>query len=197
MPGVEIKIAEDGEVLVKGRNVFRGYFKDEAATREALDDEGYLHSGDLGILEDGFLRIVDRKKDLIITAGGKNISPSNIEVALTRLPFVGQAVAIGDSRPFMSALLTIDIEQVAALAKRVGESADILKLSQNEKVRELFQKGVDAVNSNLANVEKIKRFTVLPNDLSQDGGELTPTLKVKRKVVNEKYADQIQAIYKN
>jgi long-subunit acyl-CoA synthetase (AMP-forming) len=106
-------------------------------------------------------------------------------------------VAIGDSRPFMSALLTIDIEQVAALAKKVGESADILKLSQNEKVRELFQKGVDAVNSNLANVEKIKRFTVLPNDLSQDGGELTPTLKVKRKVVNEKYADQIQAIYKN
>jgi long-subunit acyl-CoA synthetase (AMP-forming) len=197
MPGVEIKIAEDGEVLVKGRNVFRGYFKDEAATKEALDDEGYLHSGDVGVLEDGFLRITDRKKDLIITAGGKNISPSNIEVALKRLPFIGQAVAIGDSRPFMSALLTIDIEQLAALAKHVGESADILKLSQNEKVRELFQKGVDAVNANLANVEKIKKFTILPNDLSLDGGELTPTLKVKRKVVSEKYADQIQAIYKN
>jgi long-chain acyl-CoA synthetase len=197
MPGVEIKIAGDGEVLVKGRNVFRGYFKDEAATREALDDEGYLHSGDVGVLEDGFLRITDRKKDLIITAGGKNISPSNLEVALKRLPFIGQAVAIGDSRPFMSALLTIDIDQVAALARQVGESADILKLSQNEKVKELFQKGVDAVNANLANVEKIKKFTILPNDLSQDGGELTPTLKVKRKIVNEKYADQIQAIYKN
>jgi long-subunit acyl-CoA synthetase (AMP-forming) len=197
MPGVEVKIAADGEVLVKGRNVFRGYFKDEAATKEALDDEGYLHSGDVGFLEDGFLRITDRKKDLIITAGGKNISPSNIEVALKHVPFVGQAVAIGDSRPFMSALLTIDIEQVAALAKQVGESADILKLSQNEKVRELFQKGVDAVNANLANVEKIKKFTILPNDLSLDGGELTPTMKVKRKVVNEKYADQIQAIYQD
>jgi long-subunit acyl-CoA synthetase (AMP-forming) len=197
MPGVEIRIAEDGEVLVKGPNVFRGYFKDEVATREALDDEGYLHSGDVGVLEDGYLRITDRKKDLIITAGGKNISPSNIEVALKRLPFIGQAVAIGDSRPFMSALLTIDVEQVAALAKEVDESADILKLSQNESVRALFQKGVDAVNANLANVEKIKKFTILPNDLSVDGGELTPTLKVKRKVVNEKYADLIQAIYQN
>jgi long-subunit acyl-CoA synthetase (AMP-forming) len=197
MPGVEIKLAEDGEVLVKGRNVFRGYFKDEAATREALDDDGFLHSGDVGVIEDGFLRITDRKKDLIITAGGKNISPSNIEVALKRLPFIGQAVAIGDSRPFMSALLTIDIEQVAALAKQVGESADIFKLSRNEKVRELFQKGVDAVNANLANVEKIKKFTILPNDLSLDGGELTPTMKVKRKVINEKYAAQIQAIYQD
>jgi long-subunit acyl-CoA synthetase (AMP-forming) len=197
MPGVEIKIAPDGEVLVKGNNVFCGYFKDPAATKEALDNEGYLHSGDVGVLEDGYLRITDRKKDLIITAGGKNISPSNIEVALKHIPFVGQAVAIGDSRPFMSALLTIDLDQVAALAKQVGDAADILNLSQNEKVRELFQKGVDAVNANLANVEKIKKFTILPNDLSQDGGELTPTLKVKRKVVNEKYADQIQAIYKN
>jgi long-subunit acyl-CoA synthetase (AMP-forming) len=195
MPGVEIKIAEDGEVLVKGTNVFRGYFKDDAATREALDAQGYLHSGDVGVLEDGFLRITDRKKDLIITAGGKNISPSNIEVALKRLPFIGQAVAIGDSRPFMSALLTVDAEQVAALAKQVGEPADILNLSQSEKVRELFQAGVDAVNANLANVEKIKKFSILPNDLSLDGGELTPTMKVKRKVVNEKYADLIQAIY--
>ncbi len=195
MPGVEIRIASDGEVLVKGGNIFHGYFKDEAATSESLDSEGYLHSGDVGVIEDGYLRITDRKKDLIITAGGKNISPSNLEVSLKRLPFVGQAVAIGDSKPFMSALLTIDIEQVGALAKKVGEDADMEALSRSEKVRELFQEGVDSVNANLANVEKIKKFTILPNDLSVDGGELTPTLKVKRKVVNEKYDDQIKAIY--
>jgi long-chain acyl-CoA synthetase len=195
MPGVEVVIAADGEVLVKGGNVFRGYFKDEAATAEALDRDGYLHSGDVGVIEDGFLRITDRKKDLIITAGGKNISPSNIEVALKAQPFVGNAVAIGDSRPFMSALLTIDVDQLGALAEEVGEAADMEKLARSEKVREIFQKGVDAVNANLSNVERIKKFTILPGDLSVDGGELTPTLKVKRKVVNDKYGKQIEDIY--
>ena len=197
MPGCEIKIAEDGEILVRGGNVFRGYFKDEEATRETKDSEGWLHSGDVGIIEDdGFLRITDRKKDLIITAGGKNISPSNIEVALKHQPYIGSAVAIGDSRPFMSALLTIDPEQVAALAKAVGAEPDSAALAGNEKVREIFQAGVDAVNTSLSNVERIKKFTILPQDLSLDGGELTPTLKVKRKVVNEKYAEQIEGIYK-
>jgi long-chain acyl-CoA synthetase len=197
MPGLEVSIAQDGEVLVKGGNVFRGYFKDEQATAEALDDQGYLHSGDVGELDaDGFLRITDRKKDLIITAGGKNISPSNIEVALKReIGFAGQAVAIGDRRPFMSALLTIDAEQVKGLAAEVGEPADMKALSESEKVHTLFQKGVDAVNRNLSNVEAIKKFVILPSDLSVDGGELTPTMKVKRKVVNEKYGDFIESIY--
>jgi long-subunit acyl-CoA synthetase (AMP-forming) len=195
MPGVEVVIAADGEVLVKGGNVFRGYFKDEAATAEALDSDGYLHSGDVGVVEDGFLRITDRKKDLIITAGGKNISPSNIEVALKAQPFVSNAVAIGDSRPFMSALLTLDPEQLDALAKLVGEPADMEQLARSEKVRNVIQKGIDAVNANLSNVEGIKKFTILPTDLSVDGGELTPTLKVKRKVVNEKYDRQIEDIY--
>jgi long-subunit acyl-CoA synthetase (AMP-forming) len=197
MPGVEVKIADDGEVLVRGGNVFRGYFKDEAATNEALDAQGYLHSGDVGEIDaDGYLRITDRKKDLIITAGGKNISPSNIEVALKHaVPYSAQAVAIGDRRPFMSALLTIDPEQLNALANEVGEPADMAALSESEKVRAIFQRGVDAVNANLSNVERIKQFTILPNDLSVDGGELTPTLKVKRKVVNEKYARQIEAAY--
>jgi long-chain acyl-CoA synthetase len=195
MPGVEVVIAADGEVLVKGGNVFRGYFKDEAATAEALDSQGYLHSGDVGVIEDGFLRITDRKKDLIITAGGKNISPSNIEVALKAQPFVGNAVAVGDGRPFMSALLTIDAEQLDALAREVGEPADMEQLARSDKVREIFQKGVDAVNAKLSHVEAIKKFTILPNDLSVDGGELTPTLKVKRKVVGEKYGSQIEGIY--
>ena len=196
MPGVEIKIAADGEILVKGGNVFRGYFKDEAATAEALDEAGFLHTGDVGELDDGFLRVTDRKKDLIITAGGKNISPSNIEVALKRQAYVGQAVVIGDRRPFIAALLTIDAEKVLALAGEVGEPADIEMLSSSGRVREIFQKGVDAVNEGLSNVERVKKFTILGNDLSIDGGELTPTLKVKRKTVNEKYRDQIEAIYR-
>ena len=162
MPGGEIKIAADGEVLMRGGNVFRGYFKDQQATDETLQD-GWLLSGDVGVIEEGgFLRITDRKKDLIITAGGKNISPSNIEVALKRQPFVGQAVAIGDRRPFMSALLTIDAEQVKSLADQVGAEPDGEALATNEKVREIFQNGVDAVNADLSNVERIKKFTILP-----------------------------------
>ncbi|MFN2465607.1 MAG: long-chain fatty acid--CoA ligase [Candidatus Dormibacteria bacterium] len=195
VPGVEIRLADDGEVLVKGGNVFRGYFKDEAATVEALDADGWLHSGDVGVIDaDGYLTITDRKKDLIITAGGKNISPSNIEVMLKRHPYIGNAVAIGDRRPYMSALLTIDPEQVEALSRSVGD-ADILRLHENLRVHELFQKAVDAVNQELSNVERIKKFTILPADLSLEGGELTPTLKVKRKVVAEKYAKQIEALY--
>jgi long-chain acyl-CoA synthetase len=196
IPGVEVRIADDGEVLVKGGNVFRGYFKDEQTTAETLDVDKYLHSGDVGELDKrGFLRITDRKKDLIITAGGKNISPSNLELALKQQPFVGHVVAIGDRRPFMSALITIDAEQVKALAAEVGEPAEMSSLTKSEKVHALFQQGVDAVNKNLSHVEAIKKFAILPADLSVDGGELTPTLKVKRKVVNEKYADVIESIY--
>jgi len=197
IPGDEIKLADDGEILVRGGNIFRGYYKDEKTTAETLDPDGFLHTGDVGELDrDGFLRITDRKKDLIITAGGKNISPSNIEVALKHaIPYAGQAIAIGDRRPFMSALLTIDAEQVQKLAAEVGEPADIAALARSEKVRAIFQRGVDQVNAQLSNVEAIKKFVILPNDLSVDGGELTPTLKVKRKVVNEKYAEQLEALY--
>ena len=196
IPGVEIRIADDGEVLVKGGNVFRGYFKDPGTTERTLDAEGWLHSGDVGHIDvDGYLSITDRKKDLIITAGGKNISPSNIEMALKRQPYIGSVVAIGDNRPFMSCLLTIDPEQVASLAATVGAEPDAAKLSQNLKVHEVFQRAVDAINQDLSNVERIKKFTILPGDLSVDGGELTPTLKVKRKVINEKYAGQVEAMY--
>ena len=197
IPGDEIRLADNGEILVKGGNIFRGYFKDQETTDQTLDQEGYLHTGDVGELDaDGFLRITDRLKDLIITAGGKNISPSNIETALKRaIPYSGQAVAIGDRRPFMSALLTIDVEQVDKLAGQVGESADMAKLAESEKVRALFQQGIDQVNAQHSNVEAIKKFAILPADLSVDGGELTPTLKVKRKVVNEKYGDLIDKLY--
>jgi long-subunit acyl-CoA synthetase (AMP-forming) len=196
MPGVELRLAEDGEVLARGGNIFRGYFKDEKATAETLVD-GWLHTGDVGEIDaEGYLKITDRKKDLIITAGGKNISPSNLELLVKRaIPYAGQVVAIGDRRPFMSALVTIDPEQVKLLAQDVGEPPEMAALSKSEKVNALFQQRVDDVNKNLSNVEAIKKFTILPSDLSVDGGELTPTLKVKRKVVNEKYAKEIEAIY--
>jgi long-chain acyl-CoA synthetase len=196
IPGVEMRLAEDDEVLVRGGNVFRGYFKDPATTAETLDAEGWLHSGDVGAIDaDGFLRITDRKKDLIITAGGKNISPSNIEVALKSQPYIGNAVVIGDNRPFISALLTIDPEAVARLAEEVGEPAEPMRLAESIRVHEIFQRGVDAVNENLSNVERVKKFIVLSADLSMEGGELTPTMKVRRKVVDEKYGRQIEAIY--
>ncbi|MFN2462674.1 MAG: long-chain fatty acid--CoA ligase [Candidatus Dormibacteria bacterium] len=196
IPGVEVRIAADGEVLVRGGNVFRGYYRDDVTSGETLDAEGWLHSGDVGTIDaDGFLTITDRKKDLIITAGGKNISPSNLEVALKSQPYVGNAVAIGDARPFMSALLTIDPEQLSRLAEEVGASADAAALAENIRVREIFQRGVDAVNAHLSHVEQIKKFTILPADLGTDTDELTPTLKVKRKVVNQKYAAEIEALY--
>ena len=195
LEGVEVKIADDGEILIKGPNVFRGYYRDEEATREALTDDGWLLSGDLGTLEDGYLRITGRKKELIITAGGKNISPTNIETLLREQPWISQAVVYGDNRPYLVALLTLDPEGVPALAQEVGAPADPAALAKHPKVREILQAKVDEVNRRLARVEQVKRFDVLEQDLSQEHEELTPTLKVKRKVVYERYADRFDALY--
>ncbi len=194
-PGIELHIAEDGEILVKGDVVFAGYHKDDAATAEALEG-GWLHTGDVGELDaGGYLRITDRKKDLIITAGGKNIAPSNIESALKRHPLIGNAVAIGDRRPFVSALITLDPAEAAAWAAGHGVSArDPESLAGDAAVRAELQRHVDAVNAALSHVEGVKRWALLPNDFSV-GEELTPTLKVKRKVVAQKYADIIEAQY--
>jgi long-chain acyl-CoA synthetase len=195
LPGVEIRIAEDGEVLVLSPGNMLGYFRNEAATTEVLK-EGWMYSGDIGELdEDGFLRITDRKKDLIITAGGKNISPGNIEGALGTHPLIGHAVAIGDRRPYMTALLTLDPEEAPGIASQHGWPSDLEQLAQHQALRDELQRHVDAVNSNLSHVEQVKRFAVLPKDFTPDE-ELTPTLKVKRKVVAEKYADQIEELYK-
>jgi long-chain acyl-CoA synthetase len=194
--GVEIKISDDGEVLIKGPNIFQGYYKNDAATAETLE-EGWLHTGDLGRLdEDGFLYITGRKKDIIITAGGKNITPANLENGLKQNRWISQAVVIGDRRPYLVALLTLDPEEAPALAEQLGiENADPAALSQDEKVREEIQKAVDEVNSHVGPVEQIKRFEILDHDLSQETGELTPTLKVKRNVVHEKFADVVDRIY--
>jgi long-chain acyl-CoA synthetase len=193
---VELKIGDDGEVLIKGPNIFQGYYKNEDATKETLEN-GWLHTGDLGRLdEDGFLYITGRKKDIIITAGGKNITPANLENGLKQNRWISQAVVIGDRRPYLVALITLDPEEAPALAEQLGiENADPAALSQNEKVRGEVQKAVDDVNSHVGPVEQIKRFEILDHDLSQETGELTPTLKVKRNVVHEKFADVVDRIY--
>jgi long-chain acyl-CoA synthetase len=193
---VEVKIADDGEVLIKGPNIFKGYYKNEDATSEALED-GWLHTGDLGrVDEDGFVFITGRKKDIIITAGGKNITPANLENGLKQSRWISQAVVIGDRRPYLVALVTLDAEEAPALAEQLGlAGADIATMAQDERVRAEVQKALDEVNSHVGPVEQVKRFEILDHDLSQETGELTPTLKVKRNVVHEKFADVVDRIY--
>ena len=195
-PRVEVKIADDGEVLIKGPNIFQGYYKNEEATEGALEG-AWLHTGDLGRLdEDGFLYITGRKKDIIITAGGKNITPPNLENGLKQNRWISQAVVVGDRRPYLVALITLDPEEAPALAEQLGlEDAELAALAQEEKVRAEVEKAIDEVNSHVGPVEQIKRFEILDHDLSQETGELTPTLKVKRNVVHEKYADLVERIY--
>ena len=193
--GCEIRIADDGEILVKGPNVFQGYYKNEEATRETLED-GWLHTGDIGELDaDGYLSITGRKKDIIITAGGKNITPANLEAEIKQSPYVSQCVVIGDRRPYLVALVTLDMEECAKLAEERGWPADSAELAHNEGMRQLLQEHLDQVNEKFARVEQVKKFEILPNDLSQEGGELTPTLKVKRNVVADKYEQEVDALY--
>ncbi|MBV8446123.1 MAG: long-chain fatty acid--CoA ligase [Candidatus Dormibacteraeota bacterium] len=192
--GNDVRIAEDGEILVRGPVVFPGYFHDDGATRETLAD-GWLHTGDIGEVEpDGYLRITDRKKDLIITAGGKNISPSHIEGLLQQHPLVSHAVAIGDKRPYVAALLTLDPDELQTFVNAHGMSGGIAGAAGSEAVRDALTAHVQTVNAQLAQVEQVKRWSVLPNDF-EVGAELTPTLKMKRKVVAERHADAIEALY--
>ncbi|MCB9765068.1 MAG: long-chain fatty acid--CoA ligase [Alphaproteobacteria bacterium] len=193
IPGCEVRIAEDGEIMVRGDNVFIGYFKDEAATAEAITD-GWMHSGDLGKLDaEGFLHITGRKKDIIITAGGKNIAPKLIEAALKDHELVNEAVVIGDRRKYLAALLTLEPEAAERWAHAQGTSTE--GLHENTALLAVLQAHVDAKNADFARVEQIKRFAVLPRQLSMEEGELTPTLKVKRKVVHEHFADAIEGLY--
>jgi len=196
LPGTEIALAPDGEVLIRGPHVFKGYFKDPAATESAISPDGWLHSGDLGaISDDGFVSITGRKKELIITSSGKNITPVNIESALREGRYVTEAVVFGDNRPYLVALLTLDREEVGKLATRFGIPSDLATCARDPRVRDELQKEVDAVNEKLARIEQIKRFAILDHDLSQAEGEVTPTLKVKRAVVYEKYADVFAGLY--
>jgi long-chain acyl-CoA synthetase len=193
LPGVEVKIAEDGEVLLRGPNIFKEYYKNPEATRETKID-GWLHTGDLGSLdEDGFLYITGRKKDIIITAGGKNITPANLENGLKQNRYISQAVVIGDRRPYLVALITLDPDEVPGFAEQHGLSAE--DVPGSDAMREEVQRAVDEVNAKVGRVEQIKKFKILEHDLSQATGELTPTLKVKRNVVNEKFADEVERLY--
>jgi long-chain acyl-CoA synthetase len=194
VPGVEVHIAADGEILMRGDVVFAGYFKDAAAYADTLESSGWLHTGDIGELDaEGYLRITDRKKDLIITAGGKNISPSNIENAL-RNSLIANAVIIGDRRPYLSALLALDASGLAEFATQHNLVGEALSLMSNPVVLDEVRRWVEAVNANLANVEQVRRWLVLPRDFSV-GIELTPTFKIRRKVVGERYAEQIERLY--
>ena len=180
--GQEVKIAEDGEILIRGENVFAGYWRDEPATRAVLTEDGWLRSGDVGSIdEDGFLTITDRKRDIIITAGGKNISPQNIENALKAAPLVSQALVIGDRRPYVTALVTVDPAEAAKFAP--------------EAVRGAVERTVASVNETLGRTEQIKRFALLPRDFSSEMGEVTPTLKLRRRVCEENFRAEIESLY--
>ncbi len=195
LPGLEIRIADDGEILLKGPNIFQGYYKNDDASFGAIVD-GWLHTGDLGSLdEDGYLFITGRKKDIIITAGGKNLTPANIENDLKQSRWISQAVMHGDRRPYPVALITLDPEEIVHFAREHGLPEEPAALAEEPKVIELIHSELDKVNERYAQVEKIKRFVILDHDLSQETGELTPTLKVKRNVVNEKYADLFESLY--
>ena len=194
-PGVEVKIADDGELLIKGPNIFQGYHNRADASFGAIED-GWLHTGDLGrIDDDGFLYIVGRKKDIIITAGGKNLTPANIENDLKQCRWISQAVMHGDQRPYPVALVTLDEEEIAGYAAEHDLPRDIPSLVREPSVRALVQEALDRANAKYAQVEQVKKFAILDHDLSQETGELTPTLKVKRNVVNDKYAHVLNSLY--
>ncbi len=196
--GATIRIAEDGEILVKGPGVFAGYYRNEQATRDTVDEDGWLHSGDVGVLDaDGYLTITDRKKDLIITAGGKNIAPSWIENMLKVSPYVREAIVIGDRRKYVSALIGIELDTVGDWATRQRIPFTTYKdLSERPEVRKLIQGWVDSVNNDLAQVEQVKKFALLPKELDHEEGELTATQKVKRRAIASRFEDLVEGLYR-
>jgi long-chain acyl-CoA synthetase len=196
LPDTELRIADDGEILMRGPQIFKGYYNDPKATAATLYD-GWLHSGDLGEIDrDGYLRITGRKKDLIITSSGKNVSPSNIESALAQNRWISRAVVFGDRRQYLTAILTIDADEAVALAEKAGaDTTDPAALAVHPGVRKELQTAVDECNKRFARIEQVKRFAILERDLDQEHEELTPTLKVKRNVVYERYADVFKGLY--
>lgn len=197
-PGVEIKLAEDGEILVRGGVVMRGYYKEPRATADTIDADGWLRTGDLGAVDDdGYYRVIGRKKELIITAGGKNIAPAAIEFLLQQHPLIGQALAVGDRRPYITALLVLDAEAASAWARARGiDSLSLAELAQHPQVLEEAQRSVDEANTHLSRVEQVKRFKLLPREWTAQTGELTPTLKRRRSVILDKYAAEIEELYR-
>jgi len=194
IPGIELRFADDGELLVRSSTVFAGYYKDPEATRAVLDEDGWLHTGDIASIDDdGFVTITDRKKDILVTAGGKNVAPQNIENDLKASKYVSQAVVLGDKKPYVAALITLDEPE---MRKALGGSeARLEDLAADDGVRQLVQGVVDDVNRDRSRFEQIKRFAILPRDFSAEEDEITPTLKLRRRVVQEHFADEIEALY--
>jgi long-chain acyl-CoA synthetase len=196
LPGVQVKIAGDGEVLVRGPTVMKGYWGHDEATREVIDAEGWFHTGDIGEIDgEGYLRITDRKKDIIVTAGGKNVAPQNIENLMKQSAWVSQAMVYGDKRPYLVALVTLNVETVTRFAREKGIGGEPGTLVEHVEVRAEVQRAMDDVNSRLSSFETVKRFAILERDFTIEGGELTPTLKVKRKVVSDRYEKLLEELY--
>ena len=197
VPGVELSVADDGELLIRGPLMMSGYYRDPEQTSRTIDADGWLHTGDIATIDgDGYVRIVDRIKELIITAGGKNMSPANIEFLLKSHPLVGQACVIGDRRPYVTALIVLDSEMAPIWAKRHGiEATSIADLAEDSQVRAEVERAVGEANQHLARVEQVKRFKVLGSEWTPESGELTPTLKLRRRVISERYLPEIESLY--
>jgi long-chain acyl-CoA synthetase len=196
LPGFELRLDDDGELLIRSETIFAGYFKDPEATAEVLMDDGWLRSGDIATIdEDGFVTITDRKKDIIVTAGGKNIAPQNLENDLKTSRFVSQALVVGDRRPYPAVLITLDPVEIGKWAEEHGVDGDPADLHGDARVQELVQGIVDDVNRDRSRYEQLKRFTILPRDFEMEQGEVTPTLKLKRRVVLEHFADEVASLY--
>ena len=196
LPGFEVRIADDGEIEVRSETVFQGYYKDPEATAAVLGEDGWLKTGDIGHLdEDGFLHITDRKKDILVTAGGKNVAPQNVENDLKTSKYVSQALVVGDTKPYVAALVTLDPVEVGRWAEAQGIDGDAATLSGDDRVRALIQEVVDDANRERSRFEQVKRFAILPRDFTMEAGEITPTLKVRRRAVQEHFAAEIDALY--
>ncbi len=197
LPGVELRIAEDGEIMIRSDTIFAGYLKDEESTAAVLDADGWLHSGDIGTIDaDGFLTITDRKKDILVTAGGKNVAPQNLENDLKTSKYVSQAIVVGDRRPYVAALITLDEVEIVRWAAEQGiEPRDLESLARDGRVRELVQDVVDELNLPRSRFEQIKRFSILPRDFSIEEEELTPTMKLRRRTVQEHFLAEIDDLY--
>jgi long-chain acyl-CoA synthetase len=194
---MEAKLAPDGELLLKGKGLFQGYFNDPEATAAAIDAGGWFHTGDIAMIDaEGFITITDRKKDIIVSTGGKNIAPQNIEGLLQALPIVSRAMVCGEGRKYLTALFTLDETECRDFATReniMAESPEALK--QHSRIREFLDEHVQAVNARLAPYERIQRFTILLEDFTEEGGEITPTLKIRRREISNKYSSLIEAMY--
>jgi long-chain acyl-CoA synthetase len=195
VPGTSVRIADDGEVLLKGAHIFKGYWKNEEATAEAIEPDGWFHSGDIGKLEDGYLYITGRKKEIIVTAAGKNVAPAVLEDRLRSTAIVSQCMVVGDAQPFIAAVVTIDPDEWVRFAEQHGKTGSVADHVDDPDLIAAVQESVDIANKAVSRAEAIKAFRILPEDFTVEGGEMTPTLKVKRNVVNEKYHDVIDSIY--